>query len=509
MVIVLSMLALAAVVVVLLRHFTSGWSETLHHGASSFTLPPRPGETVIDQVVEGITQPCPGHSGLCLVSDDLEAFQLRRELAENAGRSLDLQYYSWKNDMTGRLLIREVLVAADRGVRVRLLLDDINSMGLDPTYLALNSHPNIQVRLFNPCRSRENAFRRGAELLLRYVSATRRMHNKCWIADGRVVLVGGRNIGNAYFGASEASNFRDVDILGIGEVVHEASHVFDQYWNSPAALPITTLHPLRHGRIAKLRYRLSQHSALYRAATYIERVQQACRASPLGAMNRLEWVTTATVIADPPEKASAAGKHNWIAERVFDICRSAKRELILCSPYFIPGEEGMELLLDVRGRGAEIAAFTNSLATTDVMIVHSAYARYRRRLLEFGVALYEQRPSIRRRRISLFGLRNASLHTKACVADRRRAFVGSYNLDPRSRSINTEMGIVFESDSLANELAALIGEEMSDGFRLSLRKDQVVWTGALETSRTSEPGASLSRKFFAWIAGFLPIESQL
>ena len=482
-------------------------------GPNGFALPTADNLTHLDRMLNSQLQEHHGKSGIHIISDDLEAFRFRLDLAREAGRSLDLQYYYWKNDVTGRLLAKEILVAADRGVRVRLMLDDINSMGLDPTYLALNTHPKIHVRLFNPSRSRTSSTRRGIELVVRYFSATRRMHNKCWIADGRVAIVGGRNVGDAYFGASTAASFSDIDILLAGRAVADAEKIFDSYWNSDATLPITSLHRMRRGKLAKLRYRLSQHSASYHATTYIRHAEQRLKGSMTEELSNLKWVASAEVIADPPEKANAKKPDQWIAKRIFELISEAQTELLLVSPYFIPGPDGLTILRDVKRRGVNTEILTNSLAATDVMMVHSAYAKYRMALVESGIALFEQKSSFGgKTKISLFGSKTASLHTKACVVDRRTSFVGSFNLDPRSKSINTEMGIVFESELLSNQLAELLQSQMQGSYRLNSRNGQLSWIENHDTTPaiySSEPGSSKSRRIAAWLVGLLPIESQL
>lgn len=482
-------------------------------GPNSYALPAGGVGTEIDRVLIAEINQHEGMTGLRVVSDDLEAFRFRFDLAREAGRSLDLQYYYWKSDVTGKLLAREILAAADRGVRVRLMLDDINSAGLDSTYLALNTHPQIEVRLFNPSRSRTSPIRRGLELGLRYFSATRRMHNKSWIADGNVAIVGGRNVGDAYFGAATGASFSDVDILLTGRAVKDAERIFDSYWNSDATLPVTSLHRIRYGKLAKLRYRLAQHSGSRAALTYIQHTQQRHRRSMLLELQNLEWVGTAEVIADPPEKANSRKLEEWIAGRIFAMMKGARQELLLSSPYFIPGPEGLSVLRNVKGRGVATNILTNSLSATDVMMVHSAYAKYRKPLIDCGIGLYEQKSSTARTKISLFGSRTASLHTKACVVDRNTSFVGSFNLDPRSKSINTEMGIVFESTALSNQLAEHLQGQMKGSYRVASRSDRIVWfesSGDAEPIvHVSEPHSPVGRRFGAWIVGLLPIESQL
>ena len=481
-------------------------------GANGYALPTADDGTELDRRLIAEIRKHDGKSGIRIVNDDLEAFRFRLDLARQAGRSLDLQYYYWKSDVTGKLLAREILAAADRGVRVRLMLDDINSMGLDSTYLALNTHPNIEVRLFNPSRSRTSPTRRGIELVVRYFSATRRMHNKCWIVDGRVAIVGGRNVGDAYFGAATGASFSDIDVLLAGRAVADTEQIFDSYWNSDATLPVTSLHRIRRGKLARLRYRLSQHSASYLATSYIQHTGQRFKGSMVQELQNLEWVAKAEVIADPPEKAKAGKADQWIARRISELMSGAKHELLLSSPYFIPGPDGLTVLRDLQRRGVTTHILTNSLAATDVMMVHSAYAKYRLALVESGIALFEQKSSTGRTKISLFGSRTASLHTKACVADRKVSFVGSFNLDPRSKSINTEMGIIFESDSLSNQLAELLQTQMQGSYQLTARNGRIVWLegyGAMPTVYTTEPLSPLTRRISAWLVGLLPVESQL
>lgn len=503
--------AVAAIVAALFLIVAYGARGQRHTGVDSHVLPVEPEETALDRLLHGACQSHAEESGLKVISGDFEAFRIRVELARQAGRSLDLQYYYWKPDVTGQLLIREVIAAADRGVRVRLLLDDINSIGLDSSYLALNTHPMIAVRLFNPSRIRESAWRRGIELLMRYVTATRRMHNKCWIADGRVAVVGGRNIGDAYFGASAGPNFHDLDLAVAGRAVDDAEALFDCYWNSPAALPITSLHRVRRGKLGRLRERVELIARSTPAGTYMDKAFGAESPAVLRTGD-LVWAKDVRIIADPPEKAAGKGRGTWINRDIFALAAAARERALFSSPYFIPGAGGMALLADIMERGVTVKVLTNSLAATDVMIVHSAYAKYRLLLLRLGIELYEQKPIAGRRRISLLGSRTASLHTKAIAVDGRTGFVGSFNLDPRSASINTEMGVIFTAPEVALQVEDLLDRQMQASYALRDRNGALYWLQSAQSGDVApgpEPGATLTRRLGSRILGFLPIESQL
>lgn len=484
-------------------------------GEPSHALPTAEDATALDRTIAPLLAERAGQSGLRLLAENLEAFEMRALLARSAGRSLDLQYYYWLDDLTGKLLTKEVVAAAERGVRVRLLIDDINTRGNDSAYLALDTHPNIQVRLFNPSRNRSNGLRRGLELALRAFRATRRMHNKAWIADGRVAIVGGRNIGDAYFDASQAMNFHDMDLLFVGDALAAAQRIFDDFWNSETAIPINALSRPIARRLPRRPRGLASRSARRVAGPYLQRLAKIDKAGASGILDQpLIWSSQVDIVSDPPEKALGIGEHGWIAETIYRTIATAGSELNIVSPYFIPGDRGVKALGALTASGTSVCVLTNSLAATDVVAVHGAYASYRKRLLRRGVALFELRPEINREGASLFGSRGASLHTKAFTVDRRTGFVGSFNFDPRSASLNTEMGVLFSEPQLVDQVRTVIIQQTAPAFAFGLSLDgrRIVWRDGVrpeDRRRFSEPAASLRRRMVAGAIRFLPIESQL
>jgi len=448
-----------------------------------------------------------GQHGLLLIADNNDAFAARVLSARAAERTLDLMYYLWHDDRTGRLLMREVLAAAERGVRVRMLIDDINPQSSDRVYLSLNSHPNIELRLFNPSGMRNGSLFRGLELVARMFAMTRRMHTKAWIADGRLAIVGGRNIGDAYFDAAD-TNFRDLDVLLLGQGVDETSAIFEAYWNCKAAWPVHRLHPKRARRLPVVIDPPAD------GEDTVERLRGKQSIDEFIAAGDIHWIGSARVVADPPEKVLGRRRRNWLTKELLPIIRDSRTSVEIVSPYFIPGRKGLAALVDLIGHGVDVTVLTNSLAATDVAAVHGAYANYRVALLKAGVKLFELQPFGGKQRISVFGSKGASLHTKAFVVDGAKGFVGSFNFDPRSASLNAEMGIIFDDVHLAAEMHRRFRKEISPqtSYRLFLKRNRLRWEGALDDAVeqfSSEPEAGIYRRLVASVIRWLPIESQL
>ncbi|TIW96038.1 MAG: phospholipase D family protein [Mesorhizobium sp.] len=451
-----------------------------------------------------------GRSGLLLISDNYDAFAARVLAARSAVRTLDLMYYLWHDDHTGRLLLQEVLRAAQRGVQVRMLLDDVNPRKSDSAYLAMSSHPNIELKLFNPSGIRARGIVRSVEVLLRLFALTRRMHNKAWIADDNIAIVGGRNIGDAYFDAAE-TNFRDLDVLLLGPAVQQTAKIFETFWACREAKPIGAL-----GSAADIAHaHLFEGSDAVTGSKLLNGLEdRGSIAEFVAASDDVHWMERVGVISDPPEKVRGWRRRSWLMKELLPIVRSARSRLEIVSPYFIPGKKGYAILSDLVGNGVGVAVLTNSLAATDVAAAHGAYAKYRKRLLRNGVKLFELQPFRRQPAISVFGSRGASLHTKAFSVDDKTGFVGSFNFDPRSVSLNAEMGVLFDDEKLVAELRQRFQSEISPeaSYRLELKDNVLHWHGCDEGRLqiyTHEPEAGIFRRLLAALVRHLPIESQL
>ncbi len=483
-------------------------------GAASQMLPVAEDATAYDRALAPLEAANPGASGLACAFDNATAFALRLASLRAAGRSLDLVSYIWRDDLTGQLLARELLAAADRGVRVRLLLDDVNVQGFDPKFRALNGHPGIEVRLFNPVRNRRTAVRRGIEMLLMAVRFNRRMHAKLWIVDGRLAITGGRNIGNEYFGVPSARKrrVRDADIVLVGPLAREAGRLFDGYWNSDQALPIAAFWRDYEAGLDRFRDRLEE-TAMRGSARRLLRATEALlpptAQAPLPA--GLRWTTTARLLADPPDKAVGRLRDGWMPATLVPALRSATQRLRLVTPYFVPGHEGMQELRELAAEGVEVEVLTNGLAVTNHLIVHGAYRRYRRPLLAAGVRLREFAPADGPGP----GDRAEMLHTKAFVVDGQLGFIGSFNFDLRSAWLNIETGVLFEDPAVLAELEAEIdrcaGGDLS--YALCIEDGRLRWSEGPEGQGSApilhDPDADALRRGASWAIGHLPIHTHL
>lgn len=450
-----------------------------------------------------------GVSRLTLIADGVAAFAARVAAARAARQTLDLQYYIWKGDLTGQLLVREALYAADRGVRVRMLLDDMHGLSQEFSLAPLLGHPLIQLRRFNGTRwHRWGRTGMMMEMVLGNWHLNRRMHNKAWIADDSLVICGGRNIGDSYFDASGDFNFRDLDLAVRGVPAAAAKEVFESYWRSPLARPVRRLGIWPAARsLAALRRRLEAMAASAPARLYLDRV----RAAEAQSARILEVEDEAIrIVSDQPRKASGQAG-SAVALQIDAMLAAARREALLVSPYFVPGEAGTEQLIGLVRAGVRVSIITNSLAANDVVAAHAGYARYRERLIAAGVELFEVKQS-GEQHAGLFGSGSASLHTKAMVIDDGPAFVGSFNLDPRSARLNTEMGILVQHVTLAR-LMRRQHRWLTDGvrsWRVRLVGGVLRWDDGVTVYRgQAEPGASLLRRVLAAVLRRLPIESQL
>lgn len=488
---------------------------------ASTTLPPPTEGPLVDATRAALgNRDHQDQSGFYLLDDGLSAFVARVSLIETARTSLDLQYYIFSDDTTGRLIVNRLLEAADRGVRVRVLVDDLGTRVDNPLIARLHTHPHIQIRLFNPVRSRKGPLRL-LELASTFDRTNHRMHNKLMLADSLVMIAGGRNLGDEYFSNNQV-DFQDVDVLATGPVVRAGSRSFDEYWNSQAALPVDRVLDAEatDTSLAELRDALRTFLVEQRDSEFVN----ALRGSSLGRQLvagevPLEW-GTATLYADPPDKAIAhtdIPRDSFLLTELKQMLDSAESRLQISSAYFVPGKRGVALFRDKEANGVAVSILTNSLSTTDVAIVHSGYSRYRRPLLEAGVELWELRAEAgQRQRMRWFqGESRASLHAKTFVIDHDRSFIGSVNLDGRSLIQNTEVGLLIESEALNQQLSQLFDRWVSSdsAWRLSLNDAHDLQWQAMENGEPviheHDPETSRWQRFRVWLLSWLPIESQI
>jgi putative cardiolipin synthase len=465
----------------------------------------------------------PGKSGFHLLDNGLDAFVARVLLIHSAERSIDVQYYLYHKDLVGNLFTDQLIKAADRGVRVRLLVDDMGLSGRDLGAAVMDSHPNMEVRIFNPF-SRKTG--RMSQFITRMGSVTRRMHNKSFTVDNQVAIIGGRNIGNEYFDADPDLAFADLDVIAIGPVVNDVSTAFDLYWNHGLAYPATVLKggPPTEEEIQQFRGELDDFVTGQIDSPYL----QALRGSNLAAKIREGLVDYAWgdghVIYDQPDKIlhKTSETEFHLFPQLVPYLDGVEKELIIFSPYFVPGKSGTAFLTHLVQRGVRVRILTNSLASNDVGIVHSGYSKYRKPLLRGGVELYEMNKKLtkkqRKEKKGTEGSSKASLHAKSFVFDREQVFIGSLNLDPRAVIHNTEIGVILASEEIAGGMGSDFDRNIERAaFRLELVKNKngtenLLWHGqvdGVEKTFNVDPYTGFWRRFGIGLMGLLPIESQL
>jgi len=458
-------------------------------------------------------------SGVELLADPGEAFKARFAIAGMAEKTLDMQYYLWKGDLAGQLLLWRVLEAADRGVRVRFLIDDIYHSGRDDVYALLDTHPNFELRVFNPIANR--GLFRNLNFLADKQRLNHRMHNKIFTADSAVAVLGGRNIGNDYFGVDTRANFFDLDVLTVGSGAQQAGDAFDEYWNSRLAVPIRVL----NGRefsvedLSRARAELNESLVNLQAMPYAIAMQEDETREALKKWREgLRW-TRAQVIFDPLERFDGQGESavlSFAADAIADI----ENEFLAESAYLIPSEGGLKNVKAMVDRGIRVRLLTNSLMSNNHLSAHSGYMKYRKPLLEAGAELHELRADAELREHFKASKNEeevpAGIHTKSFVIDGEQALIGSFNFDPRSRDLNSEIGLVISDREFAQEVVAVMNRDFDpvNSYRLFLNeKGKLRWEitnpDGSKTTYKRDPGASIWKRMGARILSWLPIEQEL
>lgn len=500
---------------------TAGCAKLPDNSDRSFSYAySEPEKTTISKHVAEHLEANPGESGFLLLKNGMDAFVARAVLANVAEHTIDAQYYLLHHDTIGGLFVDQLLKAADRGVRVRLLLDDMGLEGRDFKLEIVNGHPNVEIRIFNPFGRNTG---RTFQFLTGFGKQTRRSHNKSFTIDNAATILGGRNIGNEYFVADPQLEFLDLDVLVTGPVVKEVSYSFDKFWNHELSYPLSVLSKEKPS-VEESKGALERFSQFIQAqedSAYIKRLRNTdlVKALKENGVNNI-WAV-GHIVADDPEKlvTDTSDTTYHLSEQIRRYFEDIQSDLLIYSPYFVPGKEGVAFFKELRERNVRVRILTNSLASNDVPVVHSGYANYRRALLRMGVELYELKSDIGKEiQKGAFYESKSSLHAKAFVLDKEKVFIGSLNFDPRSVIQNTEIGIVIDSAEIANQLIDPFDKHIKElAYRLELKKDQndfeyIVWHGLVDGKQQTlfaEPSTSLWQRFMMRILRLIPAESQL
>ena len=457
-------------------------------------------------------------TGIYPLSDSHDSFAARASLIQAAEHTLDLQYYIWHNDASGQLLAHGLMQAADRGVKVRLLLDDNNTNGLDALMLRLDAHPNIQVRLFNPFVNRKFRF---LGYLTEFNRLNHRMHNKAFIVDQQAAILGGRNIGDEYFGNGDGVMFMDLDVLAVGKVTEDVSADFERYWRSPSSYALAQILGKKKVQLPKDKLKPEERAKRQQdRQTYLQKIKESDFANELQQQRLPLMWSQAKLVSDDPAKA--LGKRGDVDRHIVDELSQElgepKQSFLIVSPYFVPTKTGTHELIQLANSGIDITILTNSLAATDVAPVHSGYAKYRKPLLRAGINLYELKPTVNKPVIfkdrGLTGSSGSSLHAKTIAVDNDILFIGSFNMDPRSANLNTENGVVIHNAELTRHFKqTLLSNVPINAYEVQLDDQQrLVWLEHSDSGVTvyhHEPKTSWLKRAVVKFLSWLPLEPML
>ena len=481
-------------------------------------------QTTLAQIIQPLQEQHPELTGYLVLFEPLEALSARLRLIDKAEKTLDLQYYIWDNDKVGALALHALIRAADRGVRVRLLIDDNNAKSTEGIFLALAQHPNIEVKLFNPYRFRKY---RALDMMLDLKRINRRMHNKSFIADHQVALIGGRNMTNQYYNVSDNYQFSDVDVMLVGSAVKDISHSFDEYWNHEYAYKVQEVVKQSAHRLSydSLKQQLDEHYKRITVQNYLDLTSNSQAIDSLMSRNiPLDWVK-AEVVKDSPDKIkSKAKKKEHLNFQLIQQLEQPEKNVDLISAYFVPEKKGAKMLTDLAEDGIKVRVLTNSFKANDVAVVHAFYGKYRQDLLEHGVQLYEFLPALdkndldrhtealaKKAKVNLKGLSRSSLHAKLMALDEKQVFIGSFNFDPRSAYLNTEIGVLLNSPPLARAVHTTMDENLSKyAYKLVLDANKkITWqrqTPQGPVIYTKEPRMKWWQRAGIKMLSWLPIE---
>ena len=486
--------------------------QTERHATNALT---DTSETRLGRALAGAVAANPGKSGIHDLSDPHDAFAARGLLCNAAERSIDTQYYIWAGDQTGQLLFGALWRAAQRGVRVRLLLDDNGTRDLDATIAVLDADPNIEVRVYNPFPTRSA---KSLGFVTDFSRVNRRMHNKSLTVDNQASVIGGRNIANEYFQFGRGLGFTDADVLAVGPIVREISDTFDLYWNSPSAYPAARI---IDAPTAQMTEQVLKGFEAAKADPDSVQYLEALRTTPLQEqLDRhelaLEWTDVKLVADDPAKTLDKDERTDFLLyPDLVRMLATPQLTLDIVSPYFVPAKRGEDMLIGLARSGVDVRIITNSLASNDEPAAHSGYAKHREVLLKAGVHMWELKPTPVQH-VSGHKARNVStsssaLHGKLYAVDRQRIFIGSYNFDQRSANLNTEQGLVINSAALADKLGVALDEQLpAAAWEVRLtpggKMEWIDHTGGQEVRFDSEPQTNWWLRAQARMMSILPID---